>query len=71
MDKKEKEKFDKLLTLMKEEDFYLKDFLFCICANLVNNPKDEFRAGLEISGNFFDITIKKKGIVSNGSISRT
>ena len=42
MEKKAKkslpDKFERLLNLMEEEDFYVSDFLLCVCANLSNKP---------------------------------
>lgn len=56
------EKWNRLLKLLKEEDFTLQDFAFCICCNLLNKKEDTFKASMSIENNFFEIEIKKKGI---------
>ena len=57
------EKFDKLLKLVKEEDFYVSDFLAMVCCCLSDSPRDEYRTSFSIDGKFFEIEIKKKGIM--------
>lgn len=56
------EKFDKLLELIQNEEFYVSDFLFCVCANLASKKEDCFNTSLRVGDKFFDITIRK-GVV--------
>ena len=57
------EKFDRLLKLMDEEDFYISDFLAMVCCCLSNFPTDEYKTSFSIGGKFFEVEIKKKGIM--------
>ena len=63
MKTKMEEKFDKLLKLMGEEDFYVSDFLAMVCCCLSDSPRDEYKTSFSIAGKFFEIEIKKKGIM--------
>lgn len=56
------EKFDKLLDLMEEEDFYVSDFLLCVCANLSNKPQDTFNTSFRLGDKFFEIQINRRTI---------
>lgn len=63
MKTKMEEKFDKLLKLVNEEDFYISDFLAMVCCCLSDSPRDEYKTSFSIGGKFFEIEIKKKGIM--------
>lgn len=56
----DKEKFKKLLDLLDEEDYYINDFLACVCCVLCNLPQDRYATGLKVGNEFFDITITKR-----------
>ena len=54
------EKFEKLLKLLDEEEYYVNDFLACICCVLCNIQQDRYITGIKVGGNFFDISITKR-----------
>ena len=53
-------KFDKLLKLLDEEDFYINDFLALTCARLCEFKNDTYTTGLKVGGKFFEINIKRR-----------
>lgn len=57
-----KDKWDKLLELLDEEEFIAKDLLAIVCSHLVDNKDTDYKAALTIGGKFFEIEIKKREI---------
>ena len=66
MEKKAKkslpDKFERLLNLMEEEDFYVSDFLLCVCANLSNKPQNTFNTSFKLGDKFYEIQINRRTI---------
>lgn len=60
MEKINRKKFDKLLKLIDEEDFYVNDFLAFICAQLCEVKNDTYTTGLKVGGKFFEVNIKRR-----------
>ena len=60
MEKINGKKFDKLLKLLDEEEFYVNDFLALTCAQLCDLKNDTYTTGLKVGGKFFEISIKRR-----------
>ena len=58
--KENMKKFDKLLKLLDEEEFYVNDFLALTCAQLCEFKNDTYTTGLKVGGKFFEINIKRR-----------
>ena len=54
------DKFLKLLDLLDDDEYYINDFLACVCCVLCNLPHDRYETGIKVGGNFFDISITKR-----------
>ncbi len=54
------ESWNKLYKLMDEENFYISDFLACICANLLKYKDREVKTEIAVQGQIFEISFKKK-----------
>ena len=56
------QRMNKLLELMKDEDYYVGDFILCVCANLLNKKEDVFNTSLKIGDKIFEIQINRRTI---------
>ena len=56
------QRMNKLLELMKDEDYYVGDFILCVCANLLNKKEDTFNTSLKIGNKIFEIQINRRTI---------
>lgn len=56
------QRMNKLLELMKDEDYYVGDFILCVCANLLNKKEDVFNTSLKIGNKIFEIQINRRAI---------
>lgn len=53
---------NKLLDLMRDDDYYVGDFMLCVCANLMNRKEDSYSTSLRIGDKIFEININRRGL---------
>ena len=54
------QKFEKLLDLLEDDDYYINDFLACICCALLGISQDRYETGIKVGDSFFNISITKR-----------
>ena len=60
--KKDSQRMNKLLELMQDEDYYVGDFILCVCANLMNKKENSFSTSLKIGDKIFEVQINRRTI---------
>ena len=60
--KRSQERMNKLLDLMRDDDYYVGDFMLCVCANLMNRKEDSYSTSLRIGDKIFEININRRGL---------
>lgn len=56
------EAWEKFLTFLDENKFYVEDMLAAICINLLNNKAKAYKTKITVGGTDFSVQIEKREI---------